>query len=115
MRVVLGIVLRGGVLFSAAIVFAGGVLYLLHHGSSHPAYGRFAGEPSELRNIGAIARGAAGFNGRSLIQLGVLLLIATPISRVTFSLVEFGLERNWRYVAITAIVLALLAYSLTRS
>lgn len=115
MRLALGIVLRGGVLLAAGVVFLGGVLYLTHHGSGNPAYRQFKGEPGDLRSITAIVNGAFAFNGRSVIQLGVLLLIATPISRVIFSAVEFALERNWRYVVITGIVLALLTYSLMRS
>ena len=50
---------------------------------------------------------------RSIIQAGILLLIATPIARVAFSLAGFGLERDGKYVVITAIVLAVLLYSLT--
>jgi uncharacterized membrane protein len=49
-----------------------------------------------------------------VIQFGVLLLIATPVARVIFSLVEFALEKNWLYVLITGIVLGLLGYSLMR-
>jgi uncharacterized membrane protein len=42
-----------------------------------------------------------------------LLLIATPVARVLFSVLGFGLERDWLYVAITLLVLALLIYTLT--
>ena len=48
-----------------------------------------------------------------LIQLGLLLLIATPVARVMFSVLGFGLERDWMYVVITLLVLALLIYTLT--
>jgi uncharacterized membrane protein len=47
-----------------------------------------------------------------VIQLGILVLIATPVARVLFSMLGFALERDWMYVVITAIVLALLLYSL---
>jgi uncharacterized membrane protein len=43
-----------------------------------------------------------------MIQIGILLLIATPILRVAFSLIGFALERDRKYVMITAIVLTLL-------
>jgi uncharacterized membrane protein len=42
----------------------------------------------------------------------LLLLIATPILRVAFSLVGFAIERDRAYVIITSIVLAVLLYSL---
>ena len=51
-------------------------------------------------------------HGRGLIQLGLLLLIATPIARVVFSVAGFARQRDWLYVAITLIVLTLLGYSL---
>ena len=42
-----------------------------------------------------------------------MLLILTPVARVAFSVAAFALERDWTYVAITLIVLAILVYSLT--
>ena len=48
-----------------------------------------------------------------MIQLGLLVLIATPIARVAFSLVAFALQRDRIYVIVTLIVLAVLLYSLT--
>jgi uncharacterized membrane protein len=47
-----------------------------------------------------------------MIQLGIILLIATPVLRVAVSLVGFALERDRVYVAITGLVLAILLYSL---
>jgi len=52
-------------------------------------------------------------HAHGIIQLGLLLLIATPVARVAFSVVAFAAERDWLYVAITLIVLAILIYSLT--
>jgi uncharacterized membrane protein len=52
------------------------------------------------------------WRGRGIIQLGLLLLIATPVARVAFSVVAFALERDRLYVGITLIVLAVLAFSL---
>ena len=51
-------------------------------------------------------------NGRAIIQLGLLLLIATPVARVLFSAIAFAIERDYMYVVITLIVLAILLYSL---
>jgi uncharacterized membrane protein len=52
------------------------------------------------------------FRGRGLIQLGLLLLIATPVARVAFSLLAFVLQRDRTYVMLTAFVLLLLLASL---
>jgi uncharacterized membrane protein len=42
----------------------------------------------------------------------MLLLIATPVARVAFSLFGFAAERDRTYVIVTTIVLAVLLYSL---
>ena len=109
----LGHVLRAGVLVAATVVLSGGVVYLLRHGYEVPEYRVFRGEPGDLRFVRGIVSDAWSLGGRGLIQLGLLLLIATPIARVMFSVVGFLRQRNWMYVAITLVVLLLLAYSLT--
>jgi uncharacterized membrane protein len=48
----------------------------------------------------------------AVIQLGLLLLVATPVARVIFSVFAFAWERDWLYVLLTLIVLAVLLYSL---
>jgi uncharacterized membrane protein len=110
--VVLGKVLRSGVLLAAAIVLAGGVIYVARRGSSTADFAVFRSEPVEFRSVqGIIAEATAG-SGRGLIQLGLLVLIATPILRVLFSVVGFWHERDFAYVVLTLIVLGVLAYSL---
>lgn len=109
---VIGKLLRYGVTLAAVVVLAGGALYLLRHGGEPAEYSVFHGEPSELRHVGGILRGAAALDEFSLIQFGLLLLIATPVSRVAFSMVAFALERDRLYVAITGFVFAVLLFSL---
>ena len=53
--------------------------------------------------------------GRGWIQLGLLVLIATPIARVAFCIVAFALEHDRLYVLFTVIVLIVLLYSLIGS
>lgn len=105
------VVLRGGVLLSAAVVLAGGVYELVAHGSAAADYHTFRGTPGIDRAPGEILRGAIELRARSIVLAGILLLIATPIARVAVSLVGFALERDGKYVAITGIVLAVLLYS----
>lgn len=106
------LVLRSGVLLSAFVVLAGGIYYLIRHGSEGADYRTFRGEPSIDRMLGQIVLEAIHLRARSIIQAGILLLIATPIVRVAVSLVGFALERDGKYVVITAIVLTVLLYSL---
>lgn len=109
---VIGNLLRAGVILAAAVVLAGGVLYVAKYGGQKPQYGAFHGEPSDLRSVSRIFEDAVSGHSRGLIQLGLLILIATPVARVAFSVVAFAAERDWLYVAVTLIVLAILLYSL---
>lgn len=106
------VVLRGGVLLAASVMLAGGIYYLIRRGEETADYHTFRGEPSIDRILGQIIQGAIDLRARSIIQAGMLLLIATPIARVAVSLFGFALERDGKYVVITAIVLLVLLYSL---
>ena len=53
--------------------------------------------------------------GRGIIQLGLLLLIATPVARVALSIFGFAKERDRMYVVFTLIVFSILLYSLIGS
>lgn len=108
----LGTLLRGGVILSAGVTLIGGIMFLLSHGSVPASYHTFSGEPAGLRSVGGVVEGVARGDSTSVIQLGVLLLIATPIARVLFSVIGFARERDWMYVAFSTLVLALLLYGL---
>ena len=108
----IGTLLRTGVLLSAAIVFLGGAVYLARHGESPADYRVFRGEPSELRQIRGIVHEAVSLRGRGIIQLGLLLLIATPVARVIFSIFGFAAEKDYPYVGFASVVLAILLYGL---
>ena len=109
---IVGQLLISGVVLSAVVVALGGILFLLQHGAAVPQYHFFQGEPDDLRNVGSILSDALHLESLAVIQLGLLLLIATPVVRVMFSVVAFALERDRTYVVITIIVLAVLFYSL---
>lgn len=111
-ELIIGNLLRIGVLFSAAIVFIGGIIYLYEHGGEKPQYRTFHGEPPALRSVTGVVRYALQGHGRGIIQLGLLLLIATPIARVVFSIYAFAREKDRLYVVVTLIVLCILLYSL---
>jgi len=110
---IIGALLRFGVVLSAAVVAAGGIWYLVQFGTRAPGYHVFRGEPEYLRHLGGLVTGVRGFNCLGIIQLGLVLLIATPVARVAFTVVAFALARDRTYVAITLFVLAVLLFSLT--
>jgi uncharacterized membrane protein len=109
---IIGTLLRVGVILSASVVLFGGILYLVRHGHEIVDYTTFHGEPESLKNVREIWQGVLAGSARAIIQLGLLMLIATPVARVVFSAVAFAIERDYLYVAITLIVLAILLYSL---
>ena len=112
---VIGNLLRWGVILAAAVVLAGGAIHLFRYGATISDYRVFHGEPSDLRNVSGILKGAFSWNSRGLIQFGLLLLIATPVARVAFSVVAFALQKDRTYVVVTLIVLGVLLYSLMRA
>ncbi len=109
---IIGRLLQAGVTLAAMFVLAGGGVYLARHSTPVTNYHVFQGEPAELRTVPGILHEALALRGRGLIQLGLLILIATPIARVAFSVVAFLYERDWTYVVVTLVVLGLLFYSL---
>ena len=109
----IGNLLRVGVTLAAAMVLFGGTVYLFRHGLEAPHYLVFVGEPADLRSVSGIVRDALALRGRGLIQLGLLLLIATPVARVAFSVAAFAMQCDRLYVVVALIVLAVLMYSLT--
>ncbi len=108
----IGNLLRAGVLLSAAVVLAGGVWLLLDCGRERADYSRFQPPAASLRSPARVAAGLAHPNPPDLIQFGLLLLIAIPVTRVILCLIAFSFERDPMYAVMTLIVLAVLAYSL---
>jgi uncharacterized membrane protein len=112
-EVMLGNLLRYGVLLSAVVTAIGGIVFLVHHGDEPAEYSKFDKSSSaELRSPRRILEESARGGGRALVQLGLLLLIATPVARVAFSALAFARQRDYAYVAMTLFVLGVLVFSL---
>jgi uncharacterized membrane protein len=112
LQLIIGNLLRGGVLLSTAIVFAGGIVYLIRHGQQLPAYKTFHLQAPEFTTISGIFKGVWEGHGRAIIQLGILVLIATPIARVAFSILGYFVEKDYLYMAITFLVLCIILFSM---
>jgi len=110
---IIGIILRAGVICSVAFVLTGGVGYLIRYGMDGPDFGEFHGEPAALTSTAGVVRGLISLHPRNWIQFGLLVLIATPIMRVLFSIFAFAAQRDKTYTVITLIVAGILLYSLT--
>ena len=104
----IGNLLRAGVILAATVVLCGGVLYLVRHGGEPADHKVFKGEPPNLVSPRGIVESALALESRGIIELGLLLLIATPVARVAFSIFIFVGEGDRLYVAITSTVLLIL-------
>jgi len=101
-------VLRVGVLLAAMVVLAGGTAYLMGHGGEMANYQAFRGEPHALRSVPLIVRGALSLHSEAVIQLGLLILIATPVARVALAAMAFARARDALYTAVGILVLLIL-------
>jgi uncharacterized membrane protein len=106
--------LRFGVTVSAIVVLAGGLLYLQSPWSTAPDYSHFSAGDASLRTLAGIVQGVAHLHARSLIQAGLVLLIATPVARVVYCVVGFARQRRPLYVFVSSLVLLILIYSLSK-
>lgn len=111
-ELILGNLLRIGVITSASVVLLGAIIFIYRHGSEIPHYFQFHKQDFNLLSVKEMFEGILSFHGLSLMQLGIFLLVATPVLRVVFSVVAFIYERDLMYVIFTLIVLSVLLYSL---
>ena len=104
--------LRVGALLALAVVLVGAALLLARHWSEPLDHHVFRGEPRALRSPLGIVRQALRPSGEAIVELGLLLLVLTPITRVAFSIPAFLRRRDPLYAVVTAFVLAVLLSSL---
>ncbi|TMI11275.1 DUF1634 domain-containing protein [Candidatus Bathyarchaeota archaeon] len=117
MNRILGIVLRVGVLLSGGVIAIGTTLFVADHSlddtSSYLQYNPgFIPHGNFPVSLASIASGLISLDPFSIIALGFLVLLATPIARVALSLFLFAAEKNRMFVYLTATVLAILLFSM---
>ncbi len=112
MNLGIGKLLRYGVVFSAVLVAFGGILSLQHPLRPAMKYNHFIANGTAHHGVAGVLRGAAHLDPNGVVQLGVLLLIATPVARVAFCIAGFARQKDLLYIVISSSVLAILIYSL---
>ncbi len=110
MELLMGLLLRVGVVLAATVVIAGGAMYLAEHPRARVSYRTFVGHPISLRHPAELAGG----NALAVLDVGILLLVAVPILRVAFALGAFATERDWLYTAVSLLILAVLVWGMLR-
>jgi uncharacterized membrane protein len=115
MELLISDLLRIGVFTSLALIVIGTILSFVHH----PAYLTSPAELQRLTQAGAafpftwqaVVAGVQDLQGRAIVTLGLLILIATPIVRVAVSVLAFIYQKDRIYTLITIAVLCLLLLS----
>ena len=110
-----GGILRIGVIVSSAVIVLGLVPFIVQEGMRHADYHVFRGEPAAFRTVSGALVDATRADPRGIMQLGVLLLVATPFARVALCLVEFARARDRLYVGVSLLVLLALSWGLLGS
>ena len=107
--------LRAGVMLAAAIILAGVVLFVAgRQGTGAPdSFTALIHAHATPVRIAGILRGAGSLDPVALIELGLLVLILTPVVRVAMTVMVFAVEGDPTFLVIVCIVLAVLILGLT--
>ena len=104
-----------GTIVAAAIIGAGLIWFLWANPGIKAADHIFTGEPKYYENPITMVQHALALNEvghrRSLIMIGVLLLLLNPVARVGLAAVGFAKQQDRQYTVISLIVLAVLLFS----
>lgn len=105
----------GGVVVSAAIILIGLIWFVTAHSSLKLDDHIFKGEPKYFENpVSMVSRaldeGAIG-ERRSVVMIGVMLLLITPLVRVAFAAFGFAAQKDRLYTVISLVVLSVLIVS----
>ncbi len=109
---VIGRLLQVGVLLASIVVLLGTALLLMRQGSTPIDFAHLPGESASMHSVKGIIALALTGDPLAIIQLGLVMLIATPIARVALTLGAFVIQRDRLYVGLTALVLVILLLGL---
>lgn len=107
----IGKLLRVGVLISMGVVALGGIIYLWFRHHALADYSVFK-PTADFESIVLVFSGLSSFSPSTFIQVGIILLIFTPIARVLLATISFWFEKDYLYVAIGLIILTIISLSL---
>jgi uncharacterized membrane protein len=115
-RTVIGLVLRYGVVSSFLLVALGATLLFLQGSTGYSSIGdakdMFEMQTKFLIGFLPLFNGVASGKPYAIIDLGLIVLLATPVTRVVISIFLFAEEKRYVFVVITVAVLAILLFSM---
>lgn len=101
----IGHIMRIGVIFAAIVMLIGLLLLFIRHGGGHATKDFF---PTTLTGI---VTGICALKPAAIMMGGLFLLLLTPVLRVVVSIYSFIKEKDMLYVVLTTIVLLILIFS----
>ena len=104
-----GNLLRLGVILSVVISLFGFIKLFLEGFKMPKHYESLENKSGNILHDFWISLGK--FEGMAIIQLGVLILILTPLMRIIFALIGYLKEKDYTYVIISLIVLGIMVIS----
>jgi len=111
---VIGTMLRWGVLAAATVILLGIVLYVVEGGVRPILFaprGVPAGVELDPHSLRVVLDHLGPREPAAVTDLGLLLLIVTPVASVAIAIVAFARERDWMYVGLATFVFAMLMLS----
>lgn len=106
----IGNLLRIGVIIAMTIVIAGTFLFLWQHGKETADYSQF--NEQDVFSFPGFFHQLMNGESTAIVDLGVMVLIATPVARVLFTMIGFWLEKDRLYTVIAFIVLCIIIFSM---
>ena len=103
-EVVIGKIMRIGVLLAAGVMICGFILFLVPQTSGYPGQ-------TFPTTLAAIITGVGQLKAYAWMMAGIYLLILTPVLRVVVSIYAFIKENDLLYAKITTFVLLILIIS----
>jgi uncharacterized membrane protein len=111
MEITMSLILAAGMMISVLLVLLGATLYLLQHGSDLMSY-QLAQDENFSASVRLIIDSALSLTPFGLIELGLLVLVATQAIRVGMLVGFYALMRDYAFSLISLFILGVLLYSL---
>jgi uncharacterized membrane protein len=110
MQNTISLILLSGTLLSAALVIIGGIMYLSEHGSQIMPFELLQTDmvPTSMKQVWQFA---LSFSSLAIIELGLLLLVATQMVRVALLCWFYAMQKDLAFLFISLFVLVILIYS----
>jgi uncharacterized membrane protein len=107
---IMGLIINIGVIISMGLVTLGGIKFLLEHGHENIHFD-FQPSNSYIINLKLAWQAALSFSSLGIIELGLIVLVATQIIRVGLLVGFYSITRDYWFSIISLFIFIILVYS----